>query len=363
VGINSRGVPITPVLTWADSRSAAYSQKLRSEFDDDEILQSTGTHLHSSFWPAKILWAKDAFGIKALDQVKWLGLPDLLMLRMTGRTLSQASLASATGLLDFRNGRWFTPLLDKIGLTENQLPEITESHKAIRLKESLRRRFVKLKNSLWLPSISDGAANTVALSRPDSGKLILMIGTSAALRVLLSKPPKRIPEGLFYYRIDNGCGILGGAISDGGSLIDWLRNTLRLDKSNRKLSESFFAAARNPSQIEFRLGLNGERSPLYRELVTASILNLTADCSPYDIALAAIKSLAESAAEIAARIEHAYDFKTVIACGKPLSRFPFLRSIIEESLARDIILAKDREWSLTGAAQYALFQINQQSDY
>lgn len=54
LGFDASGRPITPVYTWADTRSTAEAQLLRAALDDDALHARTGCHLHSSYWPAKL---------------------------------------------------------------------------------------------------------------------------------------------------------------------------------------------------------------------------------------------------------------------------------------------------------------------
>ena len=63
----------------------------------------------------------------------------------------------------------------------------------------------------------------------------MTVGTSAAARVCLPLPVKPMPKdaictppGLFCYRISRSHVLLGGAITDGGSVIEWISKLLNL---------------------------------------------------------------------------------------------------------------------------------------
>src|SRR4029450_3362302 len=56
LGFDPAGHAITPVYMWADTRSFAEAQVLRSALDDDAVHARTGCHLHSWAWPAKLRW-------------------------------------------------------------------------------------------------------------------------------------------------------------------------------------------------------------------------------------------------------------------------------------------------------------------
>lgn len=56
VGVDARGRALTPVYSWADTRSAAAALQLRSLVDESQYHARTGCPLHPSYLPAKLLW-------------------------------------------------------------------------------------------------------------------------------------------------------------------------------------------------------------------------------------------------------------------------------------------------------------------
>ncbi len=56
LGLDREGRPTTPVITWADRRAAGEAAELREALDDGAVHRRTGCVLHSSYWPAKLLW-------------------------------------------------------------------------------------------------------------------------------------------------------------------------------------------------------------------------------------------------------------------------------------------------------------------
>jgi len=68
-----------------------------------------------------------------------------------------------------------------------------------------------------------------------------MIGTSGAERAVWAPPdPFQVPWGTWCYRVDERRIVVGGALNDGGSLLDWLRASLRL--ASLKTAEKEVAA-------------------------------------------------------------------------------------------------------------------------
>jgi len=80
-GLDRSGRPITPVLSWADTTSAADAASLREEVDAREVHERTGAPVHASYWPARIIrLRREQPAIR-----RWAGFPELLAGELTGR--------------------------------------------------------------------------------------------------------------------------------------------------------------------------------------------------------------------------------------------------------------------------------------
>jgi len=60
LGLDRDGRPTTPILTWADRRAAECVPDLRERLDERAYHRRTGCVPHSSYCPAKLLWASCA---------------------------------------------------------------------------------------------------------------------------------------------------------------------------------------------------------------------------------------------------------------------------------------------------------------
>ncbi|HET7875467.1 MAG TPA: FGGY family carbohydrate kinase, partial [Methylomirabilota bacterium] len=100
LGLDPGGAPLTPILTWADTRSAGAAAELRERLDPGQVHARTGAPLHSTFFPAKLGWLcrsqPDLFGRAA----RWCGFAEYLLERLTGAWRASVSMASGTGLMD-----------------------------------------------------------------------------------------------------------------------------------------------------------------------------------------------------------------------------------------------------------------------
>lgn len=345
----------TPLYTWADTRSADATGTLSARSDELEIHKRTGCHLHSSYWPAKLLWMGKADPHAFERTAKWLSFSDLLHFRLTGDLTTSVSMASGTGLFDQRRCYWDEELAGVSGISAAELPEIAAEDTATGLSPEFRKRWPAFAETKWLPAIGDGAANNIGAGCVGPDRAALMVGTSAAIRVLYEGDvPEAIPEGLFCYRLDRKRIVLGGALSDGGSLYRWLTETLGLNVDDASLEERYRDRPPGHHGLTFLPFVFGERSTGYHAGAKGAVIGITRGTDAADIALAAMEGIAFRLAEIMTRMERVTKPKEIVVSGGAIENSAFLAQLVADVLGRDVLRTKTGLASLRGAALFAI---------
>jgi gluconokinase len=361
MGVDSGGNPTTKLFTWADTRSRKYTQKLRDRFDENEIHKRTGARFHSSFWPSKLLWLKgrnpsSSEGALFKRTAKWMSLSDYLQLRLCGHDSTSISMASATGIFDQHKQAWDGELLRYLKIKKPQLPRISNS--SFELLPKFRKRWPLLKDAKWLPSIGDGAANNIGSNCAVKSRATLMVGTSGAMRVAYrGEPPKKLPSGLWCYRVDEDRVIVGGALSDGGGLYAYLKKTSNIELSDEEIGEEIARRSADAHGLTVGPFFFGERSTGYHENARGYILGLDASHDTIDILQAAMESVAFRFAEILDQLKKVTKIDEIFVAGGALDASPVWTQIIADVLGRDLIVSDQSEASLSGAVLLALESI------
>ena len=352
LGIDAKGKPTTKVFGWADTRSREHVATLRKRFDETEAHNRTGARFHSSFWPAKLLWYQKEHPAIFARTDKWLSLSDYVLAKLTGELGTSVSMASATGIFDIRKCVWDASLIKFLKVKANNLPPLAGNSEIFRLNTKFARRWPRLADAKWLPSIGDGAANNIGAGCVKRSRSALMIGTSGAMRIAYKgEPPERIPPGLWCYRVDRERVIVGGALSDGGGMYRWMRDNLRVDDSvDMKI------AGRLPDGhgLTFLPFLAGERSTGYHEFATGAVLGLRPNTDAVDITQAAMESVAHRFAEIFDQLKTVTRINEIVASGGALRESQVWTQIIADVLGRNISLIDAREASMRGAVLLGL---------
>jgi gluconokinase len=358
LGIDTEGKPTTKVLGWADTRSRGQVTKLRKRLDEAETHNRTGGRFHPSFWPAKLLWLREERPDEFARTARWLSFSDFVSLRLFESDATSVSMASATGIFDIRRFAWDRKLTRYLRLKPAHLPEITTPAMAFALVPKFRKRWPRLKEARWFPAVGDGAANNIGAGCVTKKRAGLMVGTSGAVRVAYrGSPPAGIPAGLWCYRVDRERVIIGGALSDGGGLYQWLKGILRLPDSDVRLEKRI--AKRSPAAhgLTFLPFLAGERSTGYHESATGAIIGLRSANDAVDIVQAAMESVAYRFNEIFDQLETVCDVAEIVASGGALRGSSAWTQIIADVLGRELTVPDVHEASMRGAVLLALESI------
>ncbi len=355
LGVDAGGTLVTPLYTWADTRAAGAAAELRRRLDQDAVHARTGCLLHPSYLPARLLWLRQRHPELWRRVALWLSFGEYMRLRLFGSTLCSLSMASGTGLLDVHACTWDAEVLAAVGLDVARLAPLGDvGDSAKGLGGAWARRWPALAQVPWFPALGDGACSNVGSGCTTPGRIALMVGTSGATRVITAAPDATVQPGVFCYRLDHLRLLLGGALSEGGSVTAWLRATLRLDDLS-KLDAELAALPPDGHGLTMLPLLAGERSPGWAATARGAIDGLTLATRPIEILRASYEAIAYRFALIHRQLAAVADPRAlVIASGGALLGSPVWMGIMADVLGRPVAASGVREASSRGAALLAL---------
>jgi gluconokinase len=354
LGFDAEHRPVTPVFTWADSRSASDAALLRGALDEPALHGRTGCPLHSAYWPAKLRWLARDRPAEAGRVARWGSVGEHLELALFGEACTSISMASGTGLFDQDTLRWDPEALAAAGIEPDHLFPVRDCFEGRRgLRAPWATRWPALRSVPWYPAVGDGAASNVGSDCTSADRIALNVGTSAALRVV-TDGTRRAPKGLWRYRVDRRRGLVGGATSEGGNVFAWCRQVLRLP-DDAALERELGARLPDDHGLTVLPFLAGERAPGWRGDRRAAISGLSLDSTAVDIVHAALES-------VALRLTLVYELlaplaeagHVVVASGGAISRSPHWRQMLADALGRPIHCSAESEATGRGAALLAM---------
>jgi gluconokinase len=345
--------PVSAVITWADTRSAGTADRLRTRLDESAIHARTGAPIHSTFFPAKLAWLREARPEIFSRATTWCGFAEYLLLRLTGKLQASVSMASGTGLLDQGAGRWDADLLAACEVDLRRLPPI-DDRPIIGLEPEFRARWPALAGVPWLPGAGDGACSNLGLDCATPDRVALNVGTSAAMRVV-TEAPGPTPWGLWHYRVDGRRHLVGGATSEGGNVLSWARRILGLPGDNGALERALAAVPADSHGLTALPFLAGERSPGWRGDARAAVTGIGLSTTAPEILRALLEGVALRLAEVYERLRPlAAPRHAVVASGGALHGSRVWSQIVVDALGVPVELRESTEASSRGAALLAL---------
>ncbi|MBA3468835.1 MAG: gluconokinase [Herpetosiphonaceae bacterium] len=363
LGVGADGRALTPVWTWADTRAAAWSARLRQSWDEAAIWQRTGCPLHSAYLPARMLWLAEADSDRFKAVRRWLTLGEYLTERWLGQPLLSTSVAAWNGLLNRATASWDRDLFNLLPIAEEQFSVPQHGNRVWRgMQPAYAARWPALREAAWLPPLGDGVASNFGVGATSPAQVAINLGTSGALRVVTAVGSP-IPAGLWCYRVDAGRELVGGALSNGGNLLQWAQDTLNLperDAAEQALAD-MPAAQHGLTVLPYWAG---ERSPGYADYARATISGMTLHTTPLHILQAILEAVACSFATLHSCLQPLLPAAhQVFASGGAIERSPVWQQMLCDALGRPLVIGAAAEATARGAAVFALESLGYQAPH
>lgn len=355
VGVDRDCKAVTPVFGWADTRASSEVPLLRERFDERATHARTGCPFHPSYWTAKLAWLRRTRADDFPRAARWLSFGEYLLAQLCGAPSASVSMASGTGLLDVRACRWDDEILAGLNLERDRLPPLAADDEAFALNADFAARWSRLRGRPVFPVFGDGPANNVGAACVTRAQVALMIGTSGALRVLYEgDAPDELPASLWCYRLDRRRVAIGGALSDGGGLYEWMRETLALPADGEQIERELATMRADEHGLTILPFWAGERSTRWNADARGAIIGLRTGTRPVEILRAAMEAVALRFADVARDLEAFAPGAEVFASGGALRHSRAWTQAIADALGRSLRLSRAREASSRGVALLAL---------
>ncbi|MDP9070307.1 MAG: FGGY family carbohydrate kinase [Actinomycetota bacterium] len=113
------GRPLGPVIAWHDPRGDETVRRLQERFGDS-LAEQIGQRLRTVSSVAKLGWLVD----HGTQVRRWLGVPELCLLHLSGEQATEYSLAARTGCYDVARRSWIPEVAEAAGIPLTAFPEV-----------------------------------------------------------------------------------------------------------------------------------------------------------------------------------------------------------------------------------------------
>jgi gluconokinase len=269
--VNKNNIPLTPVITWEDTRSDKIAEKLRKSEDGESIYRSTGTPIHSMTPLCKIKWLQENGKEIFAKSFKYISIKEFIWFRLFNTYEVDYSIASATGLFNITTLTWNAPSLQFCGIEESQLSKpVNTNFRRNQINPEIARTLQIEANTEFCIGASDGCLANLGSDATREGTAALTIGTSGAVRIAGARPVINFSAMIFNYLLDDTTFIIGGPINNGGNILKWMFKTFLQNSNPSDIDYSNIFSAIEKIQagsngLIFLPYIYGERAPIWDE--------------------------------------------------------------------------------------------------
>ncbi len=250
VPVDPNGRPLSPALTWLDTRASAQCKKLSEAGWVDKIFRITGKPVDATYSLPKFMWMAE-YDPELLKKADKLLFPlDYLNYRLTGRAVTDYTIAGGSMAFDIQKKAWNDELLSLAGINAKKLPEVCCMGKPVGTildevsKETgLNRDAVVVLGGQdqKLAAIGAGICSDIAT---------VSFGTAAAVSLLCKQfdDSCRICP---VFRFDDNCYVSEAVVGTSGAALKWTANTLFGGLSYRELDVMAEASPPGANGVSF----------------------------------------------------------------------------------------------------------------
>jgi gluconokinase len=368
VALDSNGRPLTRLITWADTRAASVAASFKGTPTAKRIYQSTGTPIHPMSPLCKLLWLKETDPGLFGRAEKFVSIKEYVWYRLFDVFEVDHSIASATGLFDTASLKWSELALQTaaIGPDRLSLPvPVTYQRKGLPL--ATRERLGLTEDVPFIIGAGDGCLANLGSGVVSPGEASLTIGTSGAVRATTPLWKTDAEQRLFSYLLTDQYYVTGGAINNGGNLLQWFTGLLKpvplpgqdgrspghdshpSDDLDTLLNRAFALPA-GAGGLLFLPYLHGERAPMWDADARGAFIGLRSYHRQEHLLKAVTEGICYALYDIFTILEEVIGPMDIVYASGGFTRTQAWVQQIADLFGKPVRLTEEADASATGAA-------------
>lgn len=353
ISISSQGITLVPVdescnplcnaITWLDTRTGQQVEEIRSRFGDGEIFLRTGRPNAPAYTLQKILWLQ-RHRPELIAKAHKLLLPmDFLIAKLTGRYVTDHSMASGTLLYDLRKGCWDKELLDYCGIDESLLPDLAYSGESAGCVLPEVARALGLREDCVVAVGAQDQKCAAYGAGLNDEMMTISLGTAAAVTRLQRTAKTEENRGVCWCGyVEKDAFVTEGVVSTAGTCLRYVRDLLFKGESYDVINAEAGDALMRGGHLVFHPYLTGNGNFYGVSLATTR----------GDYALAVMEGVAFQLRVLLETMEYDAAKQSVILFGGA-AKSPLWCQIIANALGTPVAVLQTNEAAGAGAARLA----------
>ncbi|MBO5755092.1 MAG: hypothetical protein J6R89_03425 [Clostridia bacterium] len=326
ISVSSQGITIVPVdrdvrplcnaLSWLDVRAEEETARIEKDLSAETVYRVNGKPLSATYTLPKLLWIKAHLPEVYEKAYKFLMPMDFLIARMTGKCVTDPSMASGTLMYDLKAGVWSREILDLYGIDEEKLPTLAHGGECVgRVLPDFAAALGLSPHCVVAVGAQDQKCAALAAGLAD-GVMTVSLGTAAAITKRWTEAHTERNNGIGWCGYaEKGVFVTEGVIGTAGTCLRWVRDVLFPTDSYVTIDDEALAARERGSSLLFHPYMNGPTSPeLYPES-TGNFYGINLATERGDIALAVMEGIAFQMRAILETMEAYGNVRTLVLFG------------------------------------------------
>lgn len=260
IPVDEDGNELSNAIVWLDSRADRQADDIKKRFTAEEFYAHTGCPEISAIWPvAKICWIKANMPGVYDSTYKFLLLEDYLVMKLTGRFVTNPALMSSTGYYDIISGTIWNEMLDDCSIEASKIPSVLPcGTKVGRLTKAASEALGLLQDVYVSTGAMDQVASAIGSGNIKEGVVTESTGTAQVVAATASLPDlsKRSPVTVYMHAIPEKY-LLINVSQTAGIVLKWFRDAFCSDIVKAEGDRAFDA-----------MGELAERAPILSKGVT-----------------------------------------------------------------------------------------------
>jgi xylulokinase len=277
VCLDADGEVLRPSILWNDQRTQAECDEITVTVGAERLIQLTGNRALTGFTAPKILWVRKNEP-EVYAKIKHVLLPkDYIRFRLTGQYATDLADGSGMLLMDVKNRRWSSEVLNALKIPAEWMPDAYEGPDVTGTVNAAGAAGTGLKTGI--PVVAGGgdqAAQAVGVGAVKPGVVALTVGTSGVVFAPLGSYAYE-PQGRLHAFCHSAPGrwhFMGVMLAAAGSL-QWYRDTLAPQVGFDDLLAEAANVPAGSEGLQFMPYLSGERTPHPDPLARGAFIGLT----------------------------------------------------------------------------------------
>ena len=367
IAIDEEGGLLTNSIIWADNRSVDYANRLKNE-NGHEIYLRTGTPIHPMSPLSKLLWYKDEQPDLFAKAVKWISIKEYITWKWFKQYFVDYSIASTTGLFNLEHLEWDREVLELIGITKEQLSDPVPTTSVYKGMDPVAAEYMGISADLSIiAGASDGVLANLGVGAIEEGEIAVTIGTSGAIRTVVSKPLTDPKGRTFCYALTEDKWVIGGPVNNGGIALRWFRDQFgKQEKELARLAEADVyemmvnAASGTPTGSDgliFLPYLAGERAPHWNANTRGVFFGISLNHTREHFIRAVLEGVVYAVHSVGQILEELNGISKEIRISGGFAQSPLWRQIMADVFDQTVVVPESHESSGLGAAVLVLYAL------